>query len=202
MSVKSILRSTATILCFLLLSMAVGCQLPAYTLYEPAEVTDAFDAFFSAVNSGDEATVNSMLLHGTWSNQLETPFSPANAKLVEVMNKSRSYKLLADSALSGSHRRVELTVSVTSLNMNLFEEALSAQVKEDVEKEQYEGHSFSDPDDTNEIIERNKLALLEHPESFYSEKECKVDMILSKGKWYIELNDDFYHVLLGVFPNT
>ena len=202
MCVKSILRSIATILFFLLLSLAVGCQFPAYTIYEPAEVTDMFDVFISAVNSGDEETINQMLLYGTWSNQLEMPFSPANAKLVDTMNKSRSYKVIAESALNPSTRSVELTLSLTSFNMTLFEEALFERVKVDIETEQYEGHSFSDSEDTFEIIERNKLSLLGHPEDFYAETRCKVIMVLSKGKWYVVLNNDFYHVLLGDFPNN
>ena len=190
-------RAAAMAAALLLLSLAVGCEMPTYTLYDPGEPSRALTEFFDAVNSGEEDAVNGLLYSGSWDTQTETPLSPADAELEKALAASRSFAVTDEEYDPDDSRKVCLTVSLTTLDIGLFEKKLTEDVESEIKQRIFDGEEFSEPSDIEGIIETHKLELLKEPERFYSTVTCKINLVCGRGKWQVVLTDELYDILLG-----
>ncbi len=178
--------------------LTVGCQLPAFILYEPNDPAETVTEFMDALSRNDVTAINDLICNCTWSDAAETPLTPADAKLADELAKSRSFTVTDNGQFDSGSNNVTLTVRLTVLNMSLFANKLTEAVADDVKEQMYEGIEITDSSQTDEIIQRHKLALLRNPESFYTTGEYSVNMVLNKGKWRIDMTDELYQALLGL----
>ena len=193
-----LLKAAALPAALLFLTQAVGCEMPTYTLYDPGEPSETLTAFFEAVNSCQEDDINDLLYNGSWKNETETPLSAGDTALENALAESRSFEIIDKKYDPTDSCRVSITVSLTTMDIKLFEQKLTDDVEAEIKDRIYQGEDISKPSAIAEIIEVHKLDLLKEPEWFYSSALCTVDLICSRGKWCVVLTDELYDTLLGL----
>ena len=179
-------------------SMTTGCQLPAYSLYTPQEPSYYFGQFIDAINRGDEKAANEWLIGSSWSNRVETPLSSSEEELLDALTKSRSFVILDQEYLDSHSRVVRMTIRLTTLDMNLFEDALIDAVETDIKQKQYEGQEIQGAEEIRKCIEHYMHELLQNPEEYHSTSVQSFEMRLNLKKWRIVMTDTLYRALLGM----
>ena len=197
-SLRTLYKTALLATAFFFLIVTSGCALPSYSLCDSGEPADALTDFMEAVNREDESKINDFLFNCTWTNHSDTPMENSDKELFEALQHSRSMKINNQSRNDSDKQKALVSISLTSLNMSLFEQALAENVEKDVQRKMFEGKKFTQPSDTADIIESNKQDLLKAPEQFYVTSELDVRMILSNGKWRVEMTDELYQSLLGL----
>ena len=151
-----------------------------------------------ALSRNDVIAINHLIYNCTWSYDTETPLTTADAKLADELTKSRSFTVTDKGIYNSDTNNLTLTIRLTVLNMARFETKLTEAVADDVKAQMYEGIKITDPSDTDQIIQKHKLELLQNPQAFYSTGVYSVNMVLSKGQWRIDMTDELYQALLGL----
>lgn len=196
--IKTLRRSAVLSAAFVLALLTVGCQLPAFTFYEPNDPSETMTEFMDALSRNDVIAINHLIYNCTWSYDTETPLTTADAKLADELTKSRSFTVTDKGIYNSDTNNLTLTIRLTVLNMARFETKLTEAVADDVKAQMYEGIKITDPSDTDQIIQKHKLELLQNPQAFYSTGVYSVNMVLSKGQWRIDMTDELYQALLGL----
>lgn len=193
--------------------MLTSCEIKTYNMTDPGKPSDTFTAFYSAVLEGDDAAANQLLYNYSWNSYMPKGYqnsdsytvngiiiSGSDAAVMNCLMESRSCRVVSESDYTKDDLNAFVTVEYTSFDLSGFQQELAARAKKEVKEKQYHGKVFKDEKDTKEIIETIKAKLLKDPQPFCKTQKYRIELISVKGKWKVNMTEEFYKALSG-YPN-
>ena len=186
-----------------------GCEFNTYSMVSAGKPSDSFAEFFEAALNGDDLTANELLYNYSWTSGNLTSDSSgtyslngqsidgADALLINCVLNSRSYRIVSESDYQSDSINAWITVDFTSFDMGKFQKELTQECVTEIRERQLNGEVFEEQSQTQPIIEQITSDLLNKPKRYYTKYKYKIEMTYFKGKWRINLTNDFYKALSG-----